>query len=79
MTVSARMATGTGSKKKASPLSLEQFISITAPLLDLEKVLFLLLFSVIIAIVTTMKSIITFKNWFVLRGFDFFFLYHVAS
>ncbi|KAH1069927.1 hypothetical protein GLYMA_03G139000v4 [Glycine max] len=31
------MATGTGSKKKASPLSLEQFISITAPLLDLEK------------------------------------------
>lgn len=67
------MATGTGSKKKASPLSLEQFISITAPLLDLEKVLFLLLFSVIIAIVTTMKSIITFKNWFVLRGFDFFF------
>ncbi|KAG4913004.1 hypothetical protein AAZX31_19G128600 [Glycine max] len=31
------MATGTGSKKKPSPLSLEQFISITAPLLDLEK------------------------------------------
>ncbi|TKY62596.1 DNA-binding protein SMUBP-2 [Spatholobus suberectus] len=27
----------TGSKKKASPLSLQQFISITAPLLDLEK------------------------------------------
>ncbi|KAL2320789.1 hypothetical protein Fmac_029758 [Flemingia macrophylla] len=27
----------TGSKKKASPLSLQQFISITTPLLDLEK------------------------------------------